>query len=627
MHIDELKQYLNLEKTKQEFGEPKNNKSIVYVICEDCQLDRQITIQSLKNKLRLDRGTRCNACGTRFSWTNPERKIRQQRVWKDPEYRKKQSKIRKKQWENPEYQRKQATKTEARKNDSSYQERMSRQSKKQWERPEYRENQIEIQKQLWKTEEYRKNQKAFKTEEFKRGQSVKQQQVWQDPEYRENQSVKQQQVWKRPGYRKHQSAIQSRIWNNLGYQERQSKLQKQVWQNFEYRKHFEEIWGSEEYREKLSKSLTEKWKNPEFRKRASEAAKERWKDPELREKLSIAIKKMWERSEYREKQSRAQKRKWEDPEYLEKMVQARSSQLGRRSSIEKITEQILGLIGVNYEIEVPIGKYRFDFYVPEHDLFIECQGEYWHSIEGRPARDAAKFTYFEKAQPDSQILYLHEREFLNPDLIRRKLLLSMFGDGFNFIQKEFKFSDLAIRKFERKSKEPRLFLNSFHYAQFGRSAKVVYGAYLEDELVAVCKFTTPVRKEVATSMDYAYSEVLELDRFCIHPEYQKKNLASWFISRCSKLIFQEYQIKCLVSFADSTYGHFGTIYKAANWEEIGKIRPDYHYVNDDGFILHKKTLYNHAVKMGKKEKEYAEEFGYRKVFGKEKIKFVKKIQL
>jgi len=165
------------------------------------------------------------------------------------------------------------------------------------------------------------------------------------------------------------------------------------------------------------------------------------------------------------------------------------------------------------------------------------------------------------------------------------------------------------------------FLQSFHYAQFGRSAKKIFGAYFKNELIAVCKFSTPVRQEVATSLNYKYSEVLELDRFCIHPAYHKKNFASWFISRCSKLI-NSHTIKCLVSFADSTYGHLGIIYKAANWKEIGKTRPDYYYVNEDGFILHKKTLYNQAVKMGKKEAEYVKEFNYRKLFGKEKIKFI-----
>jgi hypothetical protein len=140
----------------------------------------------------------------------------------------------------------------------------------------------------------------------------------------------------------------------------------------------------------------------------------------------------------------------------------------------------------------------------------------------------------------------------------------------------------------------------------------MFGAFLNDELIAVCKFASVVRKEVATSMNLKTSEVLELDRFCIHPNYQKKNFASWFLSRCTKLI-NDSKITHLVSFADSTFGHIGTIYKAANWMKIGTVKPSYHYVDSTGWVLHKKTLWDHAKKMGKSEVEYAEENGYQKV--------------
>src|SRR5690606_35250900 len=146
-----------------------------------------------------------------------------------------------------------------------------------------------------------------------------------------------------------------------------------------------------------------------------------------------------------------------------------------------------------------------------------------------------------------------------------------------------------------------------------------------DTLIAICKFTSVIRKEVATSMNLKTSEVLELDRFCIHPQYQKENFASWFISRCVKLI-DDPKITHLISFADSTFGHSGTIYKAANWKQVSIVKPSYHYVNKDGLTLHKKTLYNHARSMKKTESEYAGEYGYQKVYGKEKTKFILKLK-
>jgi hypothetical protein len=166
------------------------------------------------------------------------------------------------------------------------------------------------------------------------------------------------------------------------------------------------------------------------------------------------------------------------------------------------------------------------------------------------------------------------------------------------------------------------FLQSFHYAGFGRSAKVVYGAYLHNTLIGVCKFSTPIRTEVATSIGLLPSQVLELDRFCIHPNYQKKNLASWFISRCAKLAFAVFSdVVSLISFSDSTFGHVGTIYKASGWKQVHVVPPDYHYVSPDGFVVHKKTLYDHASRNGSKEADYALEFGYVKAWGKSKTKF------
>jgi hypothetical protein len=119
------------------------------------------------------------------------------------------------------------------------------------------------------------------------------------------------------------------------------------------------------------------------------------------------------------------------------------------------------------------------------------------------------------------------------------------------------------------------------------------------------------------------TEVLELDRFCIHPNYQKKNFASWFISRCVDSVFSEFSgVKRLVSFADSTYKHSGTIYKASNWIMIGETKPSYHYMSEDGFVVNKKVLYSIASKFKMKETEYANKHNFVKYREEPKLKFV-----
>jgi hypothetical protein len=112
----------------------------------------------------------------------------------------------------------------------------------------------------------------------------------------------------------------------------------------------------------------------------------------------------------------------------------------------------------------------------------------------------------------------------------------------------------------------------------------------------------------------------------VHPRYQKKNLLSWFLAKCEKLIKQEYtNIKCLVAFADTSYGHSGAVYKASNWKFHSKTNPDYYYVDETGWVMHKKTLYNQANKMHLKEVEFAEKYEYRKIHTPPLFKYILRI--
>lgn len=98
------------------------------------------------------------------------------------------------------------------------------------------------------------------------------------------------------------------------------------------------------------------------------------------------------------------------------------------------------------------------------------------------------------------------------------------------------------------------------------------------------------------------------------------------ISRAVKLLASlRPQVRKLVSFADTTFNHNGTIYKATNWKHDGYVKPDYWYVNDSGWVMHKKKLYTMATKLKMKESEYAHKFGYTKMWGKRKIRFVREV--
>ena len=78
----------------------------------------------------------------------------------------------------------------------------------------------------------------------------------------------------------------------------------------------------------------------------------------------------------------------------------------------------------------------------------------------------------------------------------------------------------------------------------------------------------------------------------------------------------------VIAYCDTTFGHSGTVYAASGFKLDKEIKPDYWYVKQDGWVMHKKTLYNRAIKTGIKEREFAELNGYVKVRGSKKYRYV-----
>jgi hypothetical protein len=166
-------------------------------------------------------------------------------------------------------------------------------------------------------------------------------------------------------------------------------------------------------------------------------------------------------------------------------------------------------------------------------------------------------------------------------------------------------------------------LNKYHYAGYGRAASNVFAIMHSDEVAAIIKFAPPVRKEVATKEGMKHDEVLELDRFCISPKFQIKNMASKVMSMAiSKIRLERPDIHALVSFADTAQGHTGVIYKASNWKKIGMSASSYEYMRSDGERMNKKTVYDTARRRGMNEKEYAASLGLTKVILPSKHKFI-----
>lgn len=168
-------------------------------------------------------------------------------------------------------------------------------------------------------------------------------------------------------------------------------------------------------------------------------------------------------------------------------------------------------------------------------------------------------------------------------------------------------------KYERSVRE---FVATHHYTQSTPSAVLfAFGLFDQDVLVGVCTFGTFSRHQAATR----YHNFLELSRFVLSPVCQK-NSASFFMARCLKRIQYLTQYVGVISYADPTEGHTGTIYRAANFEEMGATRKSYHYTYR-GVRMHKKQVWRRSRREGISERQYAETYRLVKVEEKEKIIF------
>ena len=61
-----------------------------------------------------------------------------------------------------------------------------------------------------------------------------------------------------------------------------------------------------------------------------------------------------------------------------------------RTTIEIIIKDLLEDLGIKYKEQYKIEKFYFDFYLPEKNTLIECDGDYWHSKEKAIRNDKLK---------------------------------------------------------------------------------------------------------------------------------------------------------------------------------------------------------------------------------------------
>jgi len=150
-----------------------------------------------------------------------------------------------------------------------------------------------------------------------------------------------------------------------------------------------------------------------------------------------------------------------------------------------------------------------------------------------------------------------------------------------------------------------------HYLGQSNKNGMPFGFFHNNNIVAAALITSPTRNESKINKE----ETCELSRFLIIGAYRSKNLASKCLSLLVKELKLNHNYKWLISFSEDEI-HQGTIYRAANFVEIGKTKPSYNYEG-----IHKKTIYERAKKLNMTEHQYASFFNLRRIKENPKTKF------
>lgn len=117
-----------------------------------------------------------------------------------------------------------------------------------------------------------------------------------------------------------------------------------------------------------------------------------------------------------------------------------------------------------------------------------------------------------------------------------------------------------------------------HYARGGsNTATFRHGLFAKSDFMrclGIAWWIPPTKgAAIATFPEGDWKKVLSLSRLVIMPDVPS-NGASFLLGRSIREIRKSGNWKCLVTYADEWKGHTGAIYRATNWEYVGKTKPE-----------------------------------------------------
>ena len=194
-------------------------------------------------------------------------------------------------------------------------------------------------------------------------------------------------------------------WKDPSFKERVSSSLKKANLNPELNKRrsasIKKAFDKNNSRDKIAKSSKERWSNPNYKERVSASINKAYEDTNLREKLSKRIKEGQQKNNAYDKISKASKEHWKDKNFRNKCSKGikeayktkdllnkitatkRKNNTFNTSKPEQLTKELLEQKFKDIQCQYKDERYPYlcDFYIPQLDLFIECNYHWTHYIE------------------------------------------------------------------------------------------------------------------------------------------------------------------------------------------------------------------------------------------------------
>jgi hypothetical protein len=153
------------------------------------------------------------------------------------------------------------------------------------------------------------------------------------------------------------------------------------------------------------------------------------------------------------------------------------------------------------------------------------------------------------------------------DTPNQNLVELLFGND------ELDFTKANVKDFIVKPSNLRVtrdFIEKWHYSKNVNGLRIsqIFGLFHEKNLIGAMIYGALGMANNWKKFVEAESKVVELKRLCCIDK-TPKNTESYFIGKTLRWMKQNSDYDLVVSYADTYYGHEGTIYKASNFKHMG----------------------------------------------------------